>query len=160
MEEHIDEIYELIKNSVYADNNKMYTNTQFDTNIESNITSGGGTGGGTIYGLKSFVNSRLQYIKSNLDCGIENSIVKSDLNTMVFLPNPAKDLLVVQLPAKINDDLVAEIFSITGQFIKKIELTNQQGSQFNFQLDGIESGAYLLRLSDKKSSGMQRFIVI
>ncbi len=81
------------------------------------------------------------------------------LNFNLF-PNPAKDLLMVQTPSLTNGNLVAEIFSITGQFIKKIELTNQQGSQFNFQLDGIESGAYLLRLSDKKSSGMQRFIVI
>ncbi len=47
----IDELKTLIEESVYADDNKMYTDTEFDTNIESSITSGGGPMGGTVYGL-------------------------------------------------------------------------------------------------------------
>ncbi len=89
--------------------------------------------------------------------GIENISDQLDFNVY---PNPAKDQLFIQLPASTTENLSAEIFSITGQLIRKINISNQQSMLINFHLDGIESGSYVLRLSDKNSSGMRRFIVM
>jgi len=89
--------------------------------------------------------------------GIEEASDKLDFN---IFPNPAKDQLFIQLPAYKAENLTAEIFSITGQLIRTIKLNNQQSMPVNFQLEGMESGSYLLRLSDQKSSGIRRFIVM
>ena len=51
--------------SVYADDNKMYANADFDVNVVSNVSGGGGSMGGTTHGLKSFVTNRLLYVTSS-----------------------------------------------------------------------------------------------
>lgn len=44
---------------VYADDNKMYSSADFDTNIEADLSGGGGGPmGGQTYGLKPFVTNR------------------------------------------------------------------------------------------------------
>ena len=69
MDAKIDELYTLIQSHVYADNKKMYSNTDFDTNITSDITAGGGPGGGgSIYGLKSFITIRANNVTTQIEC--------------------------------------------------------------------------------------------
>ena len=42
LHERIDVVTELIASSVYADDNKMYSNADFDVNVVSNLSGGGG----------------------------------------------------------------------------------------------------------------------
>ncbi|HCV42470.1 MAG TPA: hypothetical protein DGH68_03230 [Bacteroidetes bacterium] len=62
---HIDSIANAIRSYVYEDPRKMYTNTQFETNINTDINASGG-GGTRKPGLKSFINLRQTSVQSQL----------------------------------------------------------------------------------------------
>lgn len=62
MKPRIGELAGLIRESVYEDRNKAYTNAQFETSLVSNIT-----GGQTIQGLMQFVTTRYNYLRPILD---------------------------------------------------------------------------------------------
>jgi hypothetical protein len=62
---HIDSIANMIRPYVYEDQRKMYTNTQFETNINSDINASGG-GGTRKPGLKSFINLRFASVQTQL----------------------------------------------------------------------------------------------
>lgn len=61
MNPRIDSLANLIRPHVYADPNKFYTNTQFETNLTSNITSGF-----NIPGIKSFLANRRANVVTEL----------------------------------------------------------------------------------------------
>lgn len=61
----IDSVAAAIRPHVYADPRKMYTNTQFETNLVSDINASGG-GGTRKPGLKSFINLRRASVQSQL----------------------------------------------------------------------------------------------
>ena len=63
MQSRIDELADLIRTDVYADANKMYSNSQFEQNLYSNIQDGMDT----IYGLRNFVQQRAAYMSDRLD---------------------------------------------------------------------------------------------
>ena len=66
MNQQIDSIALRIRVSVYADVNKMYSNTEFDTNI--NTTVGDPLDPGNfIPGLKSFIAARRKSIEKQID---------------------------------------------------------------------------------------------
>jgi len=61
-EARIDELADLIRTDLYADPNKLYSNSQFETNLYSNIQDGRDT----IYGLRYFVQERSDYLETEL----------------------------------------------------------------------------------------------
>ena len=72
MEARIDELADLIRTDLYADPNKFYSNSQFETNLYTNITEGRDT----VYGLRYFVQQRADYLQTELagytlDCTAE-----------------------------------------------------------------------------------------
>jgi spore coat protein CotH len=64
METRIDELADLIRTDVYADVNKMYNNSDFETNLYYDISEGGP--GGVIFGLRNFVTQRAAYLSGVL----------------------------------------------------------------------------------------------
>ena len=73
---HIDELADLIRDAVYADNNKMFTNEEFETNLENDINFGNNV----IFGLKHFIQERDQFIESQL----QNYIIQ-DYQTGIYI---------------------------------------------------------------------------
>ena len=94
----IDDLKELIKNDVYADNNKMFSNTDFDTNIESDLSGGGGGPGpgGSIEGLKSFIQQRYNYLITAVNCEPYVGIESVSLNQLSIYPNPGSALISIK----------------------------------------------------------------
>lgn len=141
-----DALKELIQNDVYADNNKMYSNADFDSNIESNITAGGGPGGGNVlYGIKSFVEARNAFILGQLDCSsIENPNAIDNINTTDFLvyPNPSKEYLFVQ--QKANEKIQIELLNNTGQMIYQSEFSVD--NLIRLDLTKYVPGLYFVRI--------------
>ena len=68
-EERIDELADMIRDDVYADTNKMYSNAQFEQNLYNNVADGRDT----IYGLSSFVEQRSAYLDAELDSYAEQT---------------------------------------------------------------------------------------
>jgi spore coat protein CotH len=136
----IDAMKTLIQSSVYADGNKMYTDANFDDNIENDISTGGGPGGGNIYGLKSFVQERSDFVANQLDCTTAVDLV--DAGTTSSFPNPFNSTVLVNWEKeqfnslKVYNSLGAEVYQATVKNTNSIEL----------DLSFLNSGTYFLRL--------------
>ena len=66
MHQQIDSIALRIRVSVYADVNKMYSNTEFDTNINTTVGDPSDPGN-FLPGLKSFIEARRKSIEKQID---------------------------------------------------------------------------------------------
>jgi hypothetical protein len=142
----IDSHKALIQSSVYADTKKMYTDAEFDTNTDSDVSSGGGPGGGTIYGLKSFVASRVNYLDGVLNCNLYTSVNDVELNNELQLfPNPAIGLVGLKWES-VNNVSISVINSLgVEQFLTSISNNN------SFILDVSEwsTGIYYVRMIEE-----------
>lgn len=146
----IDAIKLLIQESVYADDNKMYTDNEFNTNIETNLGGGGGGpgGGGTTYGLKSFVQSKYDFINTQLDCAsiISNeNIVIAGLN---IYPNPVSNMLNIRW----ESDDVAKIELYTTLGIKVMDIKTEQVKNISLDLSQLNTGMYYISLQTQGAS--------
>jgi len=140
MDGRIDIIKALIQESVYADNNKMYSNANFDTNIENNITSGGGPGGATIYGLKSFVTQRNSYLDGILDCSMFTSLEEPADIPFTISPNPADDFLRIQW----NGGEFIDLRLIDSQGRAVANIASQGNSILEVDVRNLAPGTYFL----------------
>ncbi len=139
---HIDNMKALIQTSVYNDNNKMYTDANFDTNVESNINGGGGPGGGTTYGLKSFITAKESFASNQLDCSFVSTDDLSTSNQISIYPNPSDGQITVSWDTKnveaviIYNSLAQEIFSLPTHGAKEL----------NTDLTNLANGIYFVSL--------------
>jgi spore coat protein CotH len=90
----IDAVKALIQPHVYADNLKQYSNAQFDQNTETNISVSGGMGSQTIYGLKSFITARYNYLQGVVDCSL--GTFDADQLQVVVYPNPFTNAFTIK----------------------------------------------------------------
>ncbi|MFK7783809.1 MAG: CotH kinase family protein, partial [Crocinitomicaceae bacterium] len=156
MDPKIDALYTLIQPHVYADNNKMYSNTEFDTNISSDITSGGGPGGGSsLYGLKSFITERVNSVTNQIDCTIYNDLNEVEIDLIQMYPNPANDEVTLEMTL---DAKRVEVRSITGQLVFSKALS---GNETSVQLDlsDFSNGVYLVTAYTADNAFTRKLIV-
>ncbi|MCC7431621.1 CotH kinase family protein [bacterium] len=113
----IDSLNVLIQTDVFADTNKMYTNSQFTANQTSNIQVTGGPGGSTILGLKDFVTSRRNSILTQL--------------AQVYTPLTIDSLFVNEFMTSNS----ATLSDQNGEFDDWVELYNAGSSPIN--LNGL-----------------------
>ena len=138
----IDDYKALIQQFVYADNNKMYSNNDFDTNIESNLNSGPGPGG-AIYGLKSFIQTRFNYLSSVVDCSSFASLNESQSEQISVYPNPSADIIMIK--GGIEYPMHYSLFGIDGKLVFDGEI-NEMNAQID--LSGISPNMYYLKIGN------------
>jgi spore coat protein CotH len=157
MDAKIDELYALIQNHVYADNNKMYSDSEFDTNIASDVTSGGPGpgGGGSIYGLKSFITTRVNSVTTQIDCNYYNDLNEAETDPILMYPNPASDEVTLELTPETER---VEVRSITGQLVFFEELS---GNNTSVQLSVREfsNGTYYVSVLTADEMYTEKLIV-
>ncbi len=118
IEPRLDELKELVQEAVYADDNKMFSNNQFENNFNSNQ----GGMGGTLYGLKPFVEDRVDYIDNNLVCtSALNPLAEAHKLPLTVYPNPAINLLQIDVGGEQTN---LRIFNTNGQLVHS-ELQSQ-----------------------------------
>ena len=152
----IDNYKALIQAHVYADENKMYSNSEFDTNIETNIggsgpgggpggggPGGGGPGGGTTYGLKSFIQNRYNYLNSVVSCEQYAVLDSINQNKIQIYPNPVRNSFVL---SGVNAyPCLYSILGSSGELIRSgtLHTGNQQ-----IDISDLESNLYFLRVNN------------
>jgi len=140
----IDALKLLVQASVYADGNKMYSNSAFDTNIESDYSSGGGGGGGgSTLGLKSFIENRVNYFNGQLNCDLYNSIEESFVPEIILYPNPVQDVLNISW----NFDEVNSITIFDSVGREVTQLSNPNTSSLKIDVRDYSPGIYFLNAS-------------
>jgi hypothetical protein len=145
-----DALKTLIAPHVYADINKMYTDTEFDQNIETNITVSG-MGGGTMYGLKSFVAARNTYLHSIVDCTA--SVDENALSTVSVSPNPFKESFEIKNESGSIESI--HLYDLTG---KEISFTMHESESSVNIIPVCSSGIYILKLEQDKVQRSYRII--
>jgi spore coat protein CotH len=101
MDARIDSLADLIRESVYADNFKFYTNQQFEQNLSQDLNINGGPGLSGIAGIKPFISARRSSLLQQLAAyGCALSTTDTPLAPAVSIqlsPNPASDLLDIRV---------------------------------------------------------------
>ncbi|MDB4606485.1 CotH kinase family protein [Crocinitomicaceae bacterium] len=137
----IDNYKELIQQYVYADNNKMFSNNDFDTNINSNL----GGPGGTIYGLKSFIQARYNYLSSAVNCNAFASLPSFISEDFSVYPNPSNGLLNIH---GVDSYPVAyEVYSIEGKCVLSGQL---HSNEHILDMSMLQPEIYLLKIGNKR----------
>jgi len=137
----IDEVRDLIAPYVYADENKMYSSADFDTNIEADLSGGGGGPmGGQTYGLKPFVTNRAAHISNQLDCSTAH-VPEENTSEITVYPNPAGEQLTVDGCPK---DSPVKVWDSEGRCVHQANLTHGALST-----EGLSSGVYTLEVVDR-----------
>lgn len=111
----IDSIANVIRPYVYSDPRKMYTNTQFETNLVSDVTASGG-GSNRKPGLKSYITARQTSIQTQL----------TNLGVSCNLAALPGDIVINEFMA-VN----TTIPDPAGEFDDWIELYNNTGNPIN-----------------------------
>jgi hypothetical protein len=148
LEPRLDELKALVQSSVYADDNKMYSNTQFENNFNSNQ----GGMGGTLYGLKPFIANRGSYADNNLDCTAGIGSSDHQVESLFAYPNPANDQLFINAPAASK---ALRIFNAQGQEV----MTSSNTRQATLNVTQLPRGVYLLVLETTKTAQTQRLVL-
>ncbi|MBN4066048.1 CotH kinase family protein [Candidatus Amoebophilus asiaticus] len=147
----IDSLANWIRDEVYADTAKMYSDQNFENNIDSNIILNmGGPGGGQIPGLKPFIkNRRINLEAQMLALGYPplgtKELTLTNIQIKVY-PNPfhATTTFYVSGFAK---NFSFELYDLNGK--KVISMHNIKGNQFNLIMENYPKGTFLYRAYDK-----------
>jgi len=150
----IDKIKDLIQSSVYADNNKMYTNNNFDTNLESDITTGGGPGGGRVYGLKSFVAQRAAFVNAELDCATITDVDQLANIEASVSPNPFEGVVNFVF----DNEQVESIAIYNALGMQVYEQSTRGFSQIKLPLSFLSSGIYYAQLKTADQTAIVKLI--
>lgn len=155
----IESLYNLIKDDVYSDTNKILSNENFERNIFEDVYIDGYPG--WIPGLKSFVQQRFDILVGQLSesgysfTGISNSLHSVTEKTICLYPNPADDYFNLEIKHENNEPIIIEITNTNGQLLLNTKLNN------NFQkidISGYSRGIYLMKIIFKDSLRTERII--
>lgn len=88
------------------------------------------------------------------------SVDENNLNTktIAVFPNPASDIIAIQVGDLVSNKLSIELFDITGKLIKSTEINAGQTIAY-FDVQDIYNGTYLVKISDGENSVNKTIIV-
>lgn len=138
----MDALKALIEDAVLADDNKMYSNNQFQNNF--NVDQGGM--GGSLYGLKPFVEDRVAYMDQQLDCTPSSDVLDFAAETTLVFPNPAShEVTVVSHPLasglRVVDSMGREMCSLERSESIRIDVSSWSNGVFWVQ--SLHDGALM-----------------
>lgn len=115
-------------------------------------------------GSQSWASNRLfkVYIEPNASTGIDTrSITGDDVFKLQVFPNPAEGQATACLTSKYLTGGTIEVFNATGQLVRSIavDTIHNTHKHFDLQLNGAESGTYVVRFSNKVFSTSKTLIV-
>ena len=79
------------------------------------------------------------------------------LNITVF-PNPATDLIAIQVGGLVDNDLTVELLDITGKLIRKTEINKGQTIAY-FDVQTVYAGIYLVKVSSDQFARTSKIMV-
>ncbi len=76
-------------------------------------------------------------------------------------PNPVAEVAQIKYQLDKDGDIEFQIFDLQGKMVKIINLNNQSAGdgQFSFDVDGLESGSYIIRMNANGQKKTNRFMV-
>lgn len=84
----------------------------------------------------------------------DNSIIEPEIKDISLYPNPANDFIELEIPNQYVENCSIEIYTIGGQFVKKIEYCNQKN---NIAIPDLPIGLYIIKVSNNSSISIMKF---
>lgn len=143
----IDSIADAIRQDVYDDSNKMFTNTEFENNINIAIT----VGNWKIPGLKSFITNRRNALMNELSaygCWLSTDDLNVSNAEVFVYPNPFTEKSTLEIFSQDSrkiKDFEIKIYDLFGREIKKYAIQNQKTEILR---EDLLSGIYFYRVSN------------
>lgn len=145
----IDSLSDVIRPFVYADTKKVYTNQQFEDNLSTDIATAG-PGGGNMFGLKSFLTIRHDFIfqeLQNYGCVALSAETELAQESLIF-PNPVEDILYFATSNPISQ---VDIVDLTGKICVEGAAINNEIS-----LSHLSAGVYTAKIKDRNGNVMTK----
>lgn len=80
-------------------------------------------------------------------------------DAMHIYPNPANDLLTVNMTLAKADNTVITVMDLSGKVVKTVSVGNVNGTKnINLNIDDLSSGAYFIQVSSQQGKMTQKFI--
>lgn len=153
----IDSIVAIIRPFVYADTKKSYTNQQFEDNIIMDISTTGPGGGGQVFGIKPFIQSRIQWLEQELlpyGCSITAN-EKALLSQAQIAPNPIQNVVkITHIESLFPQGCHFACFDINGRLCGELVCN----ANIEWDASSLPKGVYIAKLWDEKQSIVLRFI--
>lgn len=161
---HIDSIANIIRPYVYADQRKMYTNQQFETNIQSDIVVGANN---RKPGLKSYLTARYNSVATqiaNLSSVEEgNTIIPVELSLKQNYPNPFNPSTKISFTVSNAGYAALKVYNMIGQCVGTIyEGYAQPSKLYTAEFNGarLSSGIYIARLSSGGNCVTKKMVLL
>ncbi len=76
-------------------------------------------------------------------------------------PNPTSDLLYIHLNTSTNQDIMIELFDLSGRIVNEMRLTvsGYKRIDFNQWIQGLSTGQYLIRINNGIQSKLEKLII-
>jgi hypothetical protein len=87
-----------------------------------------------------------------------NSVVDLNTLTITVFPNPATNLIAVQLGGIVTNDLVVELTDLTGKRISTTRINKGQTIAY-FDVQAVYEGTYLVKISNGASQAIKQVII-
>jgi hypothetical protein len=157
----IDSLYELIRDDVYLDTNKIIGNSDFEMNITDDVYIPDYPG--WVPGLKSFIQERYNLLTAQLHelgysvSGIEDSSSFIESNPFHIYPNPAHDFIYFVTKANSFDNISIELIHANGQLLLRKKITSNLEKIY---LTDYSKGIYFIKIITPTSIGIERIIIL
>jgi hypothetical protein len=160
----IDTLYNRIKNWVYADPLKMYTNQNFDNNINTNIT----VSSINYPGVKSFISNRSASVLSELNTlgytncaaiwtGVNEADPSDEIGLNIY-PNPFSESATLQMTNSLRTNSELKIYDVFGREVSQNLIPNKAGS-FTIKRGDLQSGIYFVKVLSKNYSTVNKIVI-
>jgi hypothetical protein len=100
-------------------------------------------------------------VLNNVRQNIDNQSFINKKTVAFIYPNPAKDCVMIDIKnTEIQGNLTIELVSILGNIIKKEKIEAQNNPTFRFDIQGLNSGEYFIRVYGEDKKLMTQKIMI
>lgn len=99
-------------------------------------------------------------ITGSIACMATGIATQNDESKFLIFPNPTKDMLNISYTSEINSQVVFELYDIYGRMIMSFTEQSSGSNQVNKEInvDGIESGTYVLQVRQNASKNIYKII--
>jgi len=146
---------DLIKDYVYADTNKQFTNEDFDNNIEEEIEGSGDIFGGKTIGLKSFIKAKISHLDNVLDCSSIVNVEDIHENRINISPNPTHEFVKINWNNKNVQSIF--IYNSIGNLINKIKVNGINETEIN--VSNLTTGLYFISINSADKRITRQLII-